>query len=115
MCGCGRLGWKRHVVSTSRCLVWIPIVGTAEELVGATAILMASLLPVQVTLGLLTVILRKPADVASAHVAVGALLLVTTFVLTVRAARAAAGLSRPAETCAPVAPGFMDVGLRAQG
>jgi cytochrome c oxidase assembly protein subunit 15 len=54
------------------------------------AILMSALLVVQITLGLLTVILRKPADVASAHVAVGALLLVSTFVLTVRAARTAA-------------------------
>jgi hypothetical protein len=35
----------------------------------------------------LTVLWRKPADVASLHVAVGALTLVTTFVLTVRAAR----------------------------
>jgi heme A synthase len=40
-----------------------------------------------VTLGILTVLLRKPADVASAHVAVGALILVTTFTLAVRAWR----------------------------
>ena len=43
------------------------------------------LLVIQVTLGILTVLLRKPADIASAHVAVGALLLVTTWVITVRA------------------------------
>jgi cytochrome c oxidase assembly protein subunit 15 len=43
------------------------------------------LLATQVTLGILTVLLRKPADVASAHVAVGALLLVTNFVILVRA------------------------------
>jgi heme A synthase len=54
------------------------------------ATLMSALLVVQITLGLLTVILRKPADVASAHVAVGALLLVSVFVLTVRAARTVA-------------------------
>jgi cytochrome c oxidase assembly protein subunit 15 len=48
---------------------------------------MLALLAAQVTLGVLTVLYRKPADVASAHVATGALLLVTTFVLAVRAAR----------------------------
>lgn len=51
------------------------------------AALLAVLLVTQVTLGVYTVLLRKPADVASAHVAVGALVLVTTFVLTIRAAR----------------------------
>jgi cytochrome c oxidase assembly protein subunit 15 len=45
------------------------------------------LLITQLTLGVLTVILRKPADMASAHVAVGALTLLTTFVLMVRALR----------------------------
>ncbi|MGB7161518.1 MAG: COX15/CtaA family protein, partial [Tepidisphaeraceae bacterium] len=53
----------------------------------APAILSAALLLAQVTLGILTVLLRKPADIASAHVAVGALTLVTTFVLTIRAWR----------------------------
>jgi cytochrome c oxidase assembly protein subunit 15 len=43
------------------------------------------LLATQVTLGILTVLLRKPADIASAHVAVGALLLVTNWVIAVRA------------------------------
>ena len=66
------------------------------------AVLMLALLATQVTLGVFTVLKRKPADVASAHVAVGALLLVTTFVLAVRAARLyrvtprAAGKPRPA-------------------
>ena len=41
----------------------------------------------QVTIGALTVWMKKPADIASAHVAVGALTLVMTFVLTVRAMR----------------------------
>jgi len=45
------------------------------------------LLIAQVTLGAMTVLWRKPADVASAHVAVGALTLVTTFVLLVRSIR----------------------------
>jgi cytochrome c oxidase assembly protein subunit 15 len=56
----------------------------------APTILAAALLLIQVTLGLLTVYLRKPADVASAHVAIGALTLATTFVLTVRAWRLSA-------------------------
>jgi len=51
------------------------------------AALLIVLLLAQLTLGVLTVLLRKPADIASAHVAVGALVLVTTFVLTARAAR----------------------------
>lgn len=50
-------------------------------------LLLVVLLAVQLTLGVLTVLLRKPADVASSHVAVGALVLVTSFVLTARAAR----------------------------
>lgn len=45
------------------------------------------LLAVQVTLGILTVLLRKPADVASTHVAIGALVLVTSFFMTVRLMR----------------------------
>src|SRR5688500_836600 len=51
------------------------------------ALAMLVLLAVQVTLGVLTVLMKKPADVASAHVAVGALTLVSCFVLTARAAR----------------------------
>jgi cytochrome c oxidase assembly protein subunit 15 len=51
------------------------------------ALILAGLLVVQITLGLLTVYFRKPADIASAHVAVGALVLVTTFVIAVRAMR----------------------------
>jgi cytochrome c oxidase assembly protein subunit 15 len=51
------------------------------------ALLLLALLATQLTLGVLTVLLRKPADVASSHVAVGALVLVTSFVITARAAR----------------------------
>ena len=61
------------------------------------AILLAGLLVIQITLGVLTVLYRKPADVASAHVAVGALTLLTTFVLTVRSIRLyRAGVARRA-------------------
>jgi cytochrome c oxidase assembly protein subunit 15 len=51
------------------------------------AVLLAVLIVAQVTLGVFTVLYRKPADVASAHVAVGALVLLTSFVIVVRAAR----------------------------
>jgi heme a synthase len=51
-----------------------------------TSILLV-LLIAQITVGAATVFWRKPADVASAHVAVGALTLVTTFVLLVRCMR----------------------------
>jgi cytochrome c oxidase assembly protein subunit 15 len=51
------------------------------------AIILGVLLLAQLTLGVLTVIFRKPADVASAHVAVGALVLATTFGMLVCAMR----------------------------
>jgi len=63
----------------------------------APAALLLVFLGVQVTLGVLTVLWRKPADLASAHVAVGALVLVTTFVLAVRAARLYARTRRTAQ------------------
>jgi heme A synthase len=47
-----------------------------------------------VTLGILTVLWRKPADIASMHVAVGALTLMTTFVVLVRAMRVYVPLRR---------------------
>jgi cytochrome c oxidase assembly protein subunit 15 len=59
----------------------------------ALAWTLLALLAVQLTLGVLTVLLQKPADIASAHVAVGALVLVTTFVLAVRSIRGT--LTRP--------------------
>lgn len=55
--------------------------------VARPAYLLILLLVTQLTLGVLTVLLRKPAEVATAHVAVGALVLVTTFVLFVRSVR----------------------------
>jgi cytochrome c oxidase assembly protein subunit 15 len=51
------------------------------------ALLLIGLLAVQVTLGVLTVLYRKPADITSAHVATGALVLVTAFTLLLRTAR----------------------------
>ncbi|WP_428937229.1 COX15/CtaA family protein [Fontivita pretiosa] len=51
------------------------------------ALLLVALLIAQLVLGILTVLWRKPADVASLHVAVGALTLMTTFVLLIRAIR----------------------------
>jgi cytochrome c oxidase assembly protein subunit 15 len=51
------------------------------------ASLLTLLLITQVTLGILTVYLRKPADIASTHVAVGALVLATSFTIAVRAIR----------------------------
>src|SRR4051812_32300950 len=43
------------------------------------------LIVLKITLGILTFLKRKPADIASAHVAVGALTLLTMFILIVRA------------------------------
>ena len=67
-----------------------------ERSVRNPAILLLVLLFTQITLGVLTVVMRKPADIASAHVAVGALTLVTMFVLTVRAIRLFAKRQAPA-------------------
>ena len=49
--------------------------------------LLVGLLIAQVCLGVATVWMQKPADVATAHVATGALLLLTSCLLTVRVAR----------------------------
>jgi len=78
------------------------------------AVAIATLLVTQVTLGVLTVLFRVPPDLATFHVAVGALLLLTTFVLAVRVMRLYAprrlnpGLERgdgaPAPLSAPLAP-----------
>ncbi|HSV15436.1 MAG TPA: COX15/CtaA family protein, partial [Tepidisphaeraceae bacterium] len=51
------------------------------------AVTLSLLLLGQLTLGVLTVYFRKPADIASLHVAVGALVLVTTFSIAVAAMR----------------------------
>lgn len=46
--------------------------------------MLLGLLVVQLTLGIFTVLWRKPADLASAHVAVGALTLLCAFIVTLR-------------------------------
>jgi heme a synthase len=61
---------RRRVTGLSRPAIWLIV-----------------LLVAQLTLGVLTVLLRKPADIASLHVATGALTLMTTFVLVMRSAR----------------------------
>jgi cytochrome c oxidase assembly protein subunit 15 len=66
------------------------------------AFLLVLLLLLQLTLGVLTVVLRKPADVASAHAAVGALVLVTCFILSVRGLRLYSSAMR-ARRSAPLA------------
>jgi cytochrome c oxidase assembly protein subunit 15 len=60
---------------------------SSEPRIRQPALVLLSLLPAQIGLGIAIVLLRKPADIASAHVAIGALVLVTTFVLTARAWR----------------------------
>jgi cytochrome c oxidase assembly protein subunit 15 len=60
------------------------------------AMVLIGLLVAQLTLGILTVLMRKPADIASTHVAVGALTLMTTFVLLVRSMRLYSPLWRTA-------------------
>ena len=76
-----------------------------RELLAPAAVLTALLLT-QITLGVLTVLWRKPADVASLHVAVGALVLVTAFVMAVRAARVNALASAAAPTAAAEGDAF---------
>ena len=51
------------------------------------ALALVVLLLAQLTLGVLVVLLHKPADITSIHVAIGALVLLTSFVLTARARR----------------------------
>jgi cytochrome c oxidase assembly protein subunit 15 len=42
------------------------------------------LIPTQITLGILTVLLRKPADIASLHVAIGSLVLMICWITVIR-------------------------------
>ncbi len=81
-------GHRLGAVLVTIALVWLAvrvlrrIPGHAGLAVPSIGILV--LLAIQLTLGVLTVYWRKPADIASLHVAAGALLLLVTFVLTVR-------------------------------
>ena len=58
-----------------------------ERALFVPAVTLGVLLLAQLSLGVLTILMRKPADIASLHVAVGALVLVTSFVIAMRAAR----------------------------
>jgi cytochrome c oxidase assembly protein subunit 15 len=70
--------------------VWLALRDPAgHSLVRRLAWLLLVLLALQLTLGWLTVTMRKPADIASYHVAVGALTLLTAFALAIRARRLA--------------------------
>jgi cytochrome c oxidase assembly protein subunit 15 len=83
-------GHRIGAVVVSVLLLWliVKIVRTVElVVVRPFAEALFALLLGQLTLGVFTVLMRKPADVASLHVAFGALLLMTTFVLLVRAMR----------------------------
>jgi cytochrome c oxidase assembly protein subunit 15 len=61
-----------------------------QKIMVVPALLLIVLLAGQITLGAMTVLMRKPADIASLHVAVGALTLVTMFVMTVASVRLSA-------------------------
>lgn len=58
-----------------------------QALLRHPAILLIILLVIQLTLGVLTVLMQKPADIASLHVAFGALTLFAAFTLTTRAVK----------------------------
>jgi len=73
------------------CITWLAWIVFRKHR-GQTAIVvpitvLCALLLTQITLGVMTVVMRKPADIASAHVACGALLLLTCFTVAARAAR----------------------------
>lgn len=65
----------------------ITVAWRRRERLTAWAAVVAALLVTQFTLGVLTVLWKKPADIASLHVATGALLFMSTAVLTTRASR----------------------------
>ena len=77
------------IVSIALCVVIVKAFRrrAARPAAGTPAVLVALLLVAQLTLGVLTVLLRKPADIASLHVACGALVLVSTFLLAARTLR----------------------------
>lgn len=69
---------------------------SSPTIIRQVAWLMLALVGAQVTLGVLTVYWLKPADIASLHVACGALLLMTAFVMTCLLARVNAPYFRTA-------------------
>ena len=74
-------------VSALAATVVVRVVRRRERELFLTTTVLSLLLAAQLTLGVLTVLWRKPADVASLHVAVGALVLVSSFVIALRARR----------------------------
>lgn len=79
-------------------VIWRSLRGTDVRVAARNpALLLIPLLLIQLTLGVLTVVFHKPADIASLHVATGALVLLTTFSLAVRARVASRGLPVSAE------------------
>lgn len=85
-----RIGAVLVTVALVTLFVWIIRAHRHIAALRNPAIALMAMLIAQITLGVLTVLLRKPADIASAHVVVGALTLLTTFVLTIRVARISA-------------------------
>ena len=85
-------------------VIWVSLEMFRVEQVrrlSAHAWTLVGLLAVQICLGVTTVWMQKPADVATAHVATGALLLLTSCVLTVRVCRLYGW--RPWRVSAPIA------------
>ena len=78
--------------------IWIARFGRDRAALVRPALILLALLATQLTLGLLTVYYRKPAEVASAHVAVGAMTLMTAALLTAMAARVSQSAPRPVAT-----------------
>lgn len=106
-------GHRLGAVVVTLALVAVVYSFARRKLLPWSTVIVAGLLAVQFTLGVLTVLWKKPADIASAHVAVGALLLMSTAVLTIRAARLyfcsnrvpQLALQRPAASVADQLPG----------
>jgi cytochrome c oxidase assembly protein subunit 15 len=83
-------GHRVGAIVVSILIVWLSTVALSREAAGALrrpAIVLLVLLIAQITLGILTVLWRKPADVASLHVVTGAFTLMTVFVMLVRSIR----------------------------
>jgi len=78
------------VVSGMLVVFAIALLGTG---LAKSAWVLLALLATQLTLGILTVLLRRPADITSLHVAVGSVTLLQTWIITLKCWR----LHRPAE------------------
>jgi heme a synthase len=88
--------WLHFSHRLGACIVTLAVIFLSGAILGRhrrhpalfrPALILLLLLITQITLGILTVYLRKPADITSAHVAVGASVLVTAFIIAVRAMR----------------------------